>query len=111
MIGNLWVGEIPAQVLSIVVNDNDGLAINFASYDSITPVLLDPRNNEVDVSGGSILIGAGLGRLGWRLPLDRSLFTEPGEYVFYLELRNTAIGAVDYAGEYTIQVRELGGRK
>lgn len=111
MIGNMWVGEIPAQALAIIVNDNDGLAVNLNSYDSIQVHLLDPRNNEIDTNGGQILIGQGNGRLGWRLPYDRTLFERAGEYVMYLELRNSSLGIVNFAGEYTIQVREMGGKR
>lgn len=111
MIGNMWVGEIPAQALSIIVNDNDGLAVNLNSYDTLEVHLLDPRNNEIDVTGSQILIGQGNGRLGWQLPNDRSLFENPGEYVMYLELRNATLGTVNFAGEYTIQVREMGGKR
>lgn len=111
MIGSLYVNEIPARALQIIVNDDDGIGVSFAPYDVIQVHLLDPRNNEIDTTGGTVLRGTAAGSLAWILPTDRSLFTRQGEYVVYLELINTAMNIHDFAGEHTIQVRRMGGRR
>lgn len=110
MIGNFYVGQKPLGPFSIQVVDNDGLEVNLTAYTDISVSMIDPQNREVDLTGTELLVSPGVGRLAFRLPLDRSLFTHPGEYLLQLRLRNDAVGADDYTSEYTIQVQQFGGR-
>lgn len=109
MIGFYYVGQIPASPMSIEVVDNDGVPVNLSSYTSLQAVMLDPQNNEVDLTGGTLGAAPGVGRLYYRLPENRSVFDRPGEYVLQLRLANET--AVDFTSEFTIRVKSLGGRK
>lgn len=110
MIGNFYVGQKPLGAFSIQVVDNDGVEVNLSAYTDISVIMIDPQNKEVDITGSELLVSQGVGKLAFRLPMDRSLFTHAGEYLLQLRLRNDLVGADDYTSEYTIQVQKFGGR-
>lgn len=110
MIGNFYVGQKPLGPFSIQVVDNDGVAVNLTSYTDISVIMIDPQNKEVDITGSELFVSQGVGKLAFRLPMDRSLFTHAGEYLLQLRLRNDSLGADDYTSDYTIQVQKFGGR-
>lgn len=108
-ISQYWVGQIPSEPLAITVYDSFGNVRNLSYSQTFTPILLDPDNQRVDLTGATLLSGgASEGRFVLRWPNDRSLFTKPGEYLLQLEIEGTA-GTKDYTTEHHIRVRRLGG--
>lgn len=111
MISQYWTGQIPARPLSINVRDTVGREFNATAYTDIDVEMLDPHNNDVDLSGGVLqTAGAGAGRFVFEWPKDRSLFDKPGDYVLHLVL-SADDGAKDITTQHTIRVREFGGSK
>lgn len=109
MIGLYYVGQKPAEPIRIQVLDDDGLVLNVAGYDKVEVLLLDNRNEEVDMSGALIGPPNALGQFYFNFPANRSVFETAGEYILQLKLSNNN-GAVDYTSVFTIRVRELGGK-
>lgn len=107
MISQYWVGQIPARPLSMLVKSQDGANMNLSVYTTVNVKMLDSRNREVSLTGGSVNTNNSTnGQITFTFPTDRSLFTEKGDYVLQLELSGT--GKLDYTTTHTIRVRELG---
>ena len=103
-----WTGEIPSRPLPIHVYDSDGLEANLSTYDYLTVKILDTNNEEVDLTGSSIVeTSSVLGLIEFNWPTDRSVFEEPGEYV--LQLVMDIGGLVDKSSTWNFTVKELGG--
>lgn len=102
------VGQIPRQGLGITILDSRGRALDISSYDTISVRLIDPDNNEIDTSGGSLnLGGVTVGRIMYNWPTDKSLFSKTGDYLLEVVLKDGLY--VDITTEHTIQVTRLGG--
>ena len=54
MISQYWIGQKPARPLSIVVKNQDGSDFNLSAYTTINVKLLDPDNNEVNLTGSTL---------------------------------------------------------
>lgn len=109
MISQYWIDQIPARPLSIQVKDQNGADVNLSGYTSIEAVLIDTNNAPVDLTGATLNTAAkDLGLIIFNWPTDRSLFDEPGDYVFQLKLGGT--GKLDFTTTHTLRVRELGRR-
>ena len=107
MISQYWIGQIPARPLSMLVKSQDGSEFNLSGYTTINVKLIDPDNNEVNLTGSTIDTNAKeFGQIRFIFPTTRSLFDTRGDYVLQLEL----IGSdrLDYTTTHTIRVRELG---
>lgn len=107
-ISNYWVGQIPSRPISIDVLDSNNNPINLATYESIVPVMIGSDNEEIDLEGAVLTTtGASTGRLVFRWPTDRSLFTKPGQYLLQLQINGAE--TIDFTDAHTINVRKLGG--
>jgi hypothetical protein len=106
-ISNYNVGQIPLRNLVIAVHDSDGNPLDSRAYTNVYLRMLGSDNEEVDLTGSYLNTGgAAFGRFVFEWPQDRSLFTEPGEYVMQLVLENAT--AKDITNTHTIRVNELG---
>lgn len=110
MISSFFVGQIPSSPYAIQIVDNDGQQVPLAGYAEYEMLMLDPRNNIVDLTGGEFRPAEGVGKIFYLLPQDRSVFTSSGEYVFQVILKS-ASGSRDITSEHTVRVRDMGGRK
>jgi hypothetical protein len=109
MISQYWIDQIPARPLSIQVKDQSGADMNLSLYTNIEAVLIGTNNEEVDLVGSVLDTGnKAIGNIVFRWPTTRSLFDEPGDYVFQLKLSGT--GRLDFTTTHTLRVRELGRR-
>jgi len=109
MISQYWIDQIPARPLSIQVKDQSGNNISLSAYTTIEAVLIGSRNEEVDLSGSVLNTTAkDLGTIIFQWPTTRSLFSDPGDYVFQLKMSGT--GKLDFTSTHTLRVRELGRR-
>jgi hypothetical protein len=106
-----WVGEKPGGAMTITVLDEEsGLPADLSIYNAVRLVMLDSKNNEVDLDGGVVAISnPAQGRVVFGWPSDRSLFERPGEYVFQLEF--TTPSAVVKTDVQNILVKKLGGTR
>lgn len=109
MISQYWIDQIPARPLSIQVKDQSGTDMNLSGYTTIEAILIGSNNETVDLTG-SVLDTSNkvVGNIIFRWPTTRSLFDEPGDYVFQLQLSGT--GRKDFTTTHTLRVRELGRR-
>lgn len=109
MISQYWIDQIPARPLSIQVKDQSGADMNLSLYTNIEAVLIGTNNEEIDLTG-SVLDTSNkvTGIIVFRWPTTRTLFEEPGDYVFQLKLGGT--GRLDFTTTHTLRVRELGRR-
>ena len=107
MISQYWIDQIPARPLSIQVKDQSGTDMNLSGYTTIEAILIGSNNETVDLTG-SVLDTSNkvVGNIIFRWPTTRSLFDEPGDYVFQLQLSGT--GRKDFTTTHTLRVRELG---
>lgn len=103
-----YTGAIPTRPIAIDVRDESGNPVNLTTYSSITPVMVGSDNEELDLTGAVVNTGgAATGRLVFRWPTDRSLFTKHGEYLLQLQL-DSGTGR-DFTTVHTIRVKKLGG--
>lgn len=108
MISQYWVGQIPAAPLVIEIKDDEGDAVNLSSYTSFTVELLNPFNDLLQTTGGTLdTSNKATGRFIWSWPTNDSLFDDEGEYL--LRLRMAKSGALDFTTSHTINVTEFGG--
>jgi len=107
MISQYWIDQIPARPLSIQVKDQSGADMNLSGYTTIEAILIGSINETIDLTG-SVLDTSNkiVGNIIFRWPTTRSLFDEPGDYIFQLQLSGT--GRKDFTTTHTIRVRELG---
>jgi hypothetical protein len=109
-ISQYWVGQIPAAPLVITVHDSNGNPASLATSTAFTARMIDADDKDVDLTGSVLLTSGAIdGRFVFRWPTDRSLFTDPGEYLFQLEI-DGAGGSKDFTTEHHIKVRRLGGK-
>lgn len=100
------VGDIPAP-LAIDVRDGYGRPVNCSAYTGFEVIMLDGRNQVVDLSGSSLDTSAAqLGRFVLTYPSDRSVFTKTGDYV--LQLRLSGNGRVEHTTAHNFRVRQMG---
>lgn len=104
-LGTFWLGQIPAQPLSMIVVNQEGRNVNLSRYDEINLIMLGADNQRKTLTDGNLIVGNSQVTYEW--PTDRSLFDKPGDYIFQLELIGQ--GVRDYTGPQTIVVRKLGG--
>jgi hypothetical protein len=105
-----WVGDKPSRPISITIRDSGGRPLNLSVYSDVKVRMLGSDNEELDLTGSSVTTSGGAdGRLTFRFPTYRSLFTKPGEYLLQVELGGT--GTLDRTTTHTIMVRRLGGVK
>lgn len=110
MIGNYYVGQIPVNPIVIQINDQStGSVLSLGQYSKIEPLMVDERNNQVDMTGVVVGQQGRDGKFLLILPGDRSLFDNPGDYAMQFKM-TTDDGRVDFTGEYTIRVNQLGGK-
>lgn len=108
MITEYEVNQIPAKPLGILVKDDNDNAANLVVYSNISIELLGSDNEEVDLTGVQLHTeGARNGILAVIWPKDRSLFTQRGDYLLRLVLRDSE-GSRDYTRTHTLRVREFG---
>jgi hypothetical protein len=101
-----WVGQVPHEALVISVLSPRGNPYNLRDYTEVRLRMLDGRNREVDLSGGSYnLNDLDLGRIVFTWP-PKTVFKTPGDYVLQVELANDV--SRDFTTVATLQVRELG---
>jgi hypothetical protein len=100
------VGDIPSPI-AIDVRDRLGRPVNCAAlYTNYEVVMLDSRDQPVDLSGSSLDSSAAqLGRFIFTWP-NKSLFTRRGDYV--LQLRLSGNGKVEHTTAATLRVFQLG---
>ncbi len=92
MISQYWIDQIPARPIVIDIKDSSGAAANLAGYTTITPYLINERNQEVDITGYSLDISQrATGRILFTFPQGRSVFEDPGDYLLQIELKRLAI--------------------
>lgn len=104
---NYWVGQIPGDPLSIQIRDDKGSTVDLGSYTTFIIHMKDSDNNQVDLEGADVNAeGYRTGRIIFRFPPDRSIFTKHGEYVMQLEMSNEH--RMDFTDVLTFKVRELG---
>lgn len=109
-ISQYWVGQIPSRPIAIDVRDSFGNRVNLSTYTGFKVVMLGSDNEEIDLTGSVLNSGgASEGRLVFRWPTNKSVFSKPGEYVMQLELSGP--NSKDYTTVHTIKVRRLGGSK
>lgn len=109
MISQYWIDQIPARPLSIQVKDQSGADMNLSLYTNIEAVLIGSNNQEIDLTGSVLdTNNKAIGTIVFRWPTTRSLFDEPGDYVFQLKLGGN--GRLDFTTTHTLRVRELGRR-
>jgi hypothetical protein len=109
MISQYWIDQIPARPLSIQVKDQDGNNVSLSAYTTIEAVLLGSRNEEISLAGATLNTTAKeFGTIIFEWPTTRTLFEDPGDYVFQLKMSGT--GKLDFTTTHTIRVRELGRR-
>jgi hypothetical protein len=107
MISQYWIGQIPNRPLSIQIKDEVGNDVNLSIYDTFTFKMLGTNNEEIDLSGHSIIQTRLVeGKISFVWPTNRSLFNYPGDYVLQLELGGT--NKKDFTSTHTLRVRELG---
>lgn len=107
MISQYWVNQIPSVSLSITVRDMYGAEKDLTTYTSATIELLDEHNNEIDLTGSSVVFAnKQTGRIIFNWPTTRSVFEEAGEYVLRLKLESST--ARDYTTVHNIKVRDFG---
>jgi hypothetical protein len=87
MISQYWKDQIPAKPLSIQVKDSGGLDYDLSDYDTIEVRMLGTDNEEISLTGSSVI-------------------KNTGDYVLQLKLGGT--GRLDFTTTHTIRVRELG---
>ncbi len=84
-----------------------------AGYTTITPYLIDERNNEVDITGYTLDISQRAnGRILFTFPQGRTVFDEPGDYLLQIELKTISSGTttnLDFTTAHRIVVKALGG--
>jgi hypothetical protein len=103
-----WTGQIPQRPMVIDVNGSDGRPANLAGYTNYEVIVLGSDNEPVDMTGAQLQTAqASSGRLVFRWPSDRSVFTKTGEYL--LQLKLTSDTSRDFTSVHHIFVRELGG--
>lgn len=103
-----WVGEKPGGAMIITVLDSTGTPANLSQFTSARLRMLDADNHEVYADPSQTQISnPATGRVVFAWPTNRSLFTEPGEYVLQLELSTAT--AKRYTSVQDILVKELGG--
>lgn len=108
-ISQYTVGQIPSRPIAIDVRDSLGNLVNLSSYTGFKAILIGSDNEEVDLTGSVLNVaGAAQGRFIFRWPIDRSVFTKPGEYVLHLEITGGS-GTKDFTTGHAIKVRRLGG--
>ncbi len=113
MISQYWVDQIPARPIVIDIKDSSGAAANLAGYTTITPYLINERNQELNITGYTLDISQrNVGRILFTFPQGRSVFEHPGDYLLQIELK-TVSGAtttnLDYTTAHRIVVKTLGG--
>lgn len=102
-----WVGQIPGDPLSIQIRDDKGSPVDLGSYSTFIVHILDSDNNKVDLAGADINAeGYRTGRIIFRFPPGRSVFTKHGEYVMQIEMANDQ--RKDFTDVITFKIRELG---
>lgn len=102
------VGAIPRNGLGITILDSRGRSLDISDYSDIRVRIMDPENNEVDLTGSSInLGGVTVGRIMFEWPTSHSLFLCAGTYLLEVILSDGL--HIDITSEHTIQVTKLGG--
>lgn len=110
MIGNYYIGQIPVNPLIIQVNDQStGGVLSLGQYDKVEPVMVDERNNLIDLTGYIMSPQGRDGKFTFVFPGDRSVFDDAGDYLLQFKM-TTLDGRVDFTNEYTIRVKQLGGK-
>lgn len=108
MIGDFWVGQVPAQPMQISVTDERGFPVDLSRYTTVALKMLDGDNRTIDTSNGVLTVQSALqGRLSYAWP-STSLFSRPGVYIMQLELAGT--GVKDITRTVPVRVRRFGGR-
>jgi hypothetical protein len=109
-IGVYEVGQIPSRPLVVLLKDEGGQNLDLSGYTNVRFRMKGSRNEDVDLIGSDVQI---MDRRGGRVALhfakDHSVFTNPGDYVFDVELSGPS--ARDYTTSGTIRVTQLGGTK
>lgn len=107
-ISTYWVDQIPQRPMAIEVRNSSGQPLNLSSYTSFNVILMDSKNEAVDLTGSELATaGAIQGRFVFRFPTDRSVFERDGDYLLQLEMSGE--GARDFTTAHPIRVRKLGG--
>lgn len=107
-IGIYEVGQIPSRPLVVALKDESGLPLNLAPYTDVRFRLKGSRNEDIDLSAGSVQVMDRVGgRVALHFPRTHSVFTKPGDYVFDVELNGES--ARDYTSTGVIRVTKLGG--
>lgn len=108
--GTFWVGEKPGRIIVISVYDEVGTPLNLTPYTSVTLEMIDTNNSQIDLRGSTTTVTDGIGgKIGFVFPSDRSVFTEPGEYLVRLRMENSS--TLDYTDAGGITVRKFGGNR
>jgi hypothetical protein len=95
--------------MAIDVRDQNGYPVNLASYTNYKVKLVGSDNEDIDLTGSVLnTSGATTGHFVFRWPIDRSVFTKPGEYLLQLEIDGQN-GTKDFTTTHSIRVRKLGG--
>jgi hypothetical protein len=106
-ISEYWVGEIPIEPIRINLIDSDNDSISMNQF-SATAHVIDPDDEEVDITGSVLTTSVTDGQVVFRWPLDRSLFTKTGYYQLQIWLTGN-VGGLDKSEPLTIIVRKFGG--
>jgi hypothetical protein len=103
-----WVGDRPAGTWNIqVLDQKTGEVQNLGGYTTAKVILLDPKNNKVEIPDtNAVISNPTLGIVTFAWPSE-SLFTKPGRYVMQVEL--SGINSTRRTTEQVILVKELGG--
>lgn len=101
-------GAIPSNPLTIIVKDELDNAVNVVGYDSWELQMKDTDDNEVDLSGVSIIeIPQVIGAFSVAWPKNRSLFEKRGSYILRFVLSKQD-GSKDITRTAEINVRDFG---
>lgn len=107
-VSQYWVGQKPSRPLAIDIRGSRGETLNLTAYTEAKVRILDPHNNEVDLTGTQLLTGgSATGRFSLVWSPTVSPFKEAGDYVLQVILKNAA-GYEDVTTVHAIRVRELG---
>lgn len=103
-----WVGDRPGGNWTFkILDQKSGVPVDLTNYLSATTILLDPKNQSVDIPDNyTIITNATAGEVTFLWPIY-SLFDTPGRYVMQIQLDSASSTRQTTVQE--ILVRETGG--
>lgn len=84
---NYWVGDRPlGSWVFTILDQTSGAVQDLTGYTSATILMLDPRNQTIDIDAANCFISnASAGQVTFVWPQD-SVFTRPGRYVVQVQI-------------------------